>query len=128
MFNSKPLESNVIYIVDEIGKMEIASSKFEIAMADMLQNIDNENFMIIATVPTKSLKLSDMFKNSPRSKMFTVSIYLFKKYLIFRFFGFVVNFFSFKNLLIIWRTIDIFQKQFRSHIYKVVAKLKVRSQ
>jgi hypothetical protein len=127
MFNSKPLESN-IYIVDEIGKMEIASSKFEIAMADMLQNIDNENFMIIATVPTKSLKLSDMFKNSPRSKMFTVSIYLFKKYLIFRFFGFVVNFFSFKNLLIIWRTIDIFQKQFRSHIYKVVAKLKVRSQ
>ena len=81
MFNSKPLESNVIYIVDEIGKMEITSSKFEIAMADMLQNIDNENFMIIATVPTKSLKLSDMFKNSPRSKMFTVSIYLLKNYI-----------------------------------------------
>jgi hypothetical protein len=92
MFNSKPLESNVIYIVDEIGKMEIVSSKFEIAMADMLQNIDNENFMIIATVPTKSLKLSDMFKNSPKSKIFTVSIYFFLKYLIFRFSVFAVNF------------------------------------
>ena len=123
MYNSKPLESNVIYIVDEIGKMEITSSKFEIAMADMLQNIDNENFMIIATVPTKSLKLSDMFKNSPRSKMFTVSIYLLKKYLIFRFFVFVVNFLSFnrvfiKKILTVQLRTTFFRNQLRSHVYK----------
>jgi nucleoside-triphosphatase THEP1 len=66
------MDSSKLYIIDEIGKMEMFSFSFEKALVELLKNIEKNNFLVLATVPLKSLKLSDMFKTNSRSKIFTV--------------------------------------------------------
>ena len=53
--------------------MEMFSTSFEKAMIEMLQKINELNFLLVATVPVKSLKLSDKFKENPLSKIFEVN-------------------------------------------------------
>ena len=53
--------------------MEVFSKSFEKSMNEMLEKVDKENFFVIATVPIKSLKLSDDFKNHPSSQIFMIS-------------------------------------------------------
>jgi len=51
------------------------SLKFEKSMTDLLQKIEEDKCLILATVPVKTLKMSDKFKNNSRSKVFMVSFY-----------------------------------------------------
>jgi hypothetical protein len=52
--------------------MEMFSHYFEKLVSDMLNKISKQEFLLVATVPTKSLKLADKLKEYPNSKLFTV--------------------------------------------------------
>jgi len=70
------IQKGNVYLIDEIGKMEMFSTLFEKAMISLLGQINQTTeSLVIATVPTKSLSLSDKFKNHPLSQTFTVLIY-----------------------------------------------------
>lgn len=71
----KSNQKGSVYVIDEIGKMEMFSSLFEKSMIKLLGQIDQAaECLVIATVPTKSLSLSDKFKSHPLSQLFTVFI------------------------------------------------------
>ncbi|CAF0813195.1 unnamed protein product [Brachionus calyciflorus] len=69
----KDISQRCICIIDEIGKMEATSKNFERLMLNLLDKVSTENFLIIATVPTSYLSLSDKFKQHPKSKIFEVT-------------------------------------------------------
>ena len=64
-----------ILIVDEIGKMESFSPTFEKELGKLLEAVHFENFIIIATVPLKNLKLSDKFKSHTLANLYNVSLF-----------------------------------------------------
>ncbi len=52
--------------------MEMLSTLFERIVVEMMSKIDDQNFLIVATVPSKSLTLPDKLKSHSSSKLFTV--------------------------------------------------------
>lgn len=52
--------------------MESFSKEFERSILNLLQKISSENFLVVATVPSKNLSLSDKLKTHHLSKLFTV--------------------------------------------------------
>lgn len=52
--------------------MEMFSYSFEKLVLDMINKISKHEFLFVATVPTKSLKLADKLKEYPNKKLFTV--------------------------------------------------------
>lgn len=65
------LDDETLLVIDEIGKMELLSKKFDISIQMLLSN---ENFKILATVPLKSEHpLVNQFKNHPNSKLFHIT-------------------------------------------------------
>ncbi|RNA31619.1 cancer-related nucleoside-triphosphatase -like protein [Brachionus plicatilis] len=69
----KHIIPKTVYLVDEIGKMESYSKEFERLVSDMMLKINTDNFILVATVPNRSLSLSDKLKGHPLSKTFTVT-------------------------------------------------------
>lgn len=69
----KDVGSKQIVIIDEIGKMESFSSKFERIVTDMMLNVHMQDFLMLATVPVRSLSISDKLKSHPFAKLFIVS-------------------------------------------------------
>ena len=60
-----------IYIIDEIGKMELFSKQFEKSVQRI---IDNQLFIVIATVPNKhNLQFVEKLKKRQDSKLFTLT-------------------------------------------------------
>ncbi|KAL7035037.1 hypothetical protein ACKWTF_008212 [Chironomus riparius] len=61
-----------LLVIDEIGKMELFSQKFEAAIRNFL-NIDC-NFKILATVPLKAnINLIDQLKNHKNARLFHIT-------------------------------------------------------
>lgn len=59
-------------VIDEIGKMELFSRKFENAVRDIFRN---KNIQVIATVPLKGkLNIVEQLKQNEDCQLFTVSI------------------------------------------------------
>jgi len=70
----KYLESHdgSLLIIDEIGKMELFSKKFEVAIRNFLKT-DN-NLKILATVPLKAnINLIDQLKNHKNARLFHIT-------------------------------------------------------
>lgn len=59
-------------MIDEVGKMEMFSHQFERSLQNIMAKIFDKRFLLIATVPSKNLSLSDKLKSHPCSKLFTV--------------------------------------------------------
>lgn len=60
-----------VLIIDEVGKMELFSKKFEDAVASLFKN---SNIQILATVPVKGPYFVETLKKHPNCQLFTVSI------------------------------------------------------
>ncbi|XP_054732157.1 nucleoside-triphosphatase THEP1 [Anastrepha obliqua] len=61
-----------LLVIDEIGKMELKSKKFEIAVSELIDKVP-----ILATVPLQqrgNLKLVEYLKNSSKSRLFEISV------------------------------------------------------
>ena len=66
------IEENSLLIIDEIGKMELLSQRFEMAIKNLL--VTNKNLKILATVPLKSpTSLIDQLKTHPKSQLFHIT-------------------------------------------------------
>lgn len=63
-------EQNDLYIVDEIGKMECMSSRFN----DAIRNLLNANKPLIATIAKKGEGLIDEVKRRPECEMWEVNV------------------------------------------------------
>lgn len=59
--------------------MEMFSNLFERSMITLLEQVKTVDCLILATVPTKSLSLSDKFKNHPLAQLITVILFQFYK-------------------------------------------------
>lgn len=70
------MECGAIYFIDEIGKMESFSKEFERLVLKILQKIDTDNVMLVATVPSRNLSLADKVKGHSLSQTFTVNIWI----------------------------------------------------
>lgn len=63
---------NTLLAIDEIGKMELFSKKFEASIKQMLAS--NKNLKVLATVPMKSTEsLVDQLKQSPSSQIYHIT-------------------------------------------------------
>lgn len=61
-----------VLVIDEIGKMELLSKKFESSIKDLLT--PSRAFKVIATVPLKSpSSLIDQLKNHPQTQLFHIN-------------------------------------------------------
>ncbi|CRL01866.1 CLUMA_CG015217, isoform A [Clunio marinus] len=68
----KQSDHTSLLVIDEIGKMELLSRKFEIFINNLI--CSNSNFRVIATVPLKTpLKLIDKLKQHPKSRTFHIT-------------------------------------------------------
>lgn len=62
-------DENSLLVIDEVGRMELFSSRFEASIKQLLTT--KKNLKVLATVPLKSqAKLIDQLKNFPRSEIF----------------------------------------------------------
>lgn len=61
-----------VLVIDEIGKMELLSKRFESSIKNLLKT--SEAFKVIATVPQKSpSSLIDQLKNHPNTQLFNIT-------------------------------------------------------
>ena len=59
-----------IFVIDEIGKMELFSKQFENLVK---QSMNNESMIVIATVPIKHINFVEKLKQRQDSKLFTLT-------------------------------------------------------
>ena len=73
--NAVPLLKNVtadvsLYVIDEIGKMELFSHRFKSSVMDLF---DVSNVFLLCTVPIYSMKFADNLKNRDDVEVFNVT-------------------------------------------------------
>ncbi|XP_016999300.2 cancer-related nucleoside-triphosphatase homolog [Drosophila takahashii] len=64
------IQDSKLLIIDEVGKMELFSKRFELAVSDLLK----KTRPLVVSVPEKSnLPLVEQLKKAPNSKLYTVT-------------------------------------------------------
>ena len=67
-----------MYVIDEIGKMELLSAKFKSSMRQLIDKINTENIVLFASVPlhssSKALEIVENLKRHPKATLYTVII------------------------------------------------------
>jgi nucleoside-triphosphatase len=63
-----------LFVIDEIGKMEMKSVKFENSMKSLIESVKAKRIKMVATIPQKAtINLVEQMKAIPGAKLFTVT-------------------------------------------------------